>query len=80
MEACWDAAARLAALALAICSLNAADDFLAVAAVGDSVGSAVTVVLDDVTEALEPNVPEREVAVEANEAPDTFLEPELVTC
>lgn len=80
MEACWDAAARLAALALAICSLNAADDFLAVAAAGDSLESAITVESGDIFEALEATAPGREVADEANEAPDTLLRPELVTC
>jgi hypothetical protein len=34
----------------------------------------------DITEASEANVPEREVADEANEALDTFLVPGLVTC
>jgi hypothetical protein len=74
MEAWRDAAARLAALALAICSLRAADDFLAAAAAGDSVESAVKAVFVDVVEALDAKVPEREVADDVCEADDTFLE------
>lgn len=75
MDACLDtAAARLAAFAFAICSLSAAEDFRAVAAAGDTVDSAVMVVLvSEVTEAPDLKVPEREVADDVCEADDTFL-------
>ena len=61
----------MAALAFAICSLNAAEDFLLDATDGDTDESAVGAVLADVVEALEGFA--SDVADDLCDAVDTFL-------